>query len=419
MKVIKECPRIKKGERWRKEILREVERIVERVRREGEKALRDFTYKFDGIEIKNFRVEEKEMERARERVKKEEVQALEEVIERIKSFAENQKKSLKNWESGNVIKVGERWVPLRRVGIYVPGGKSPLVSTLLMAGVPARVAGVKELVVATPPSQDGGIDSRLLYACLRLNIREVYRIGGAQAIAALALGTENISPVEKIVGPGNIYVTLAKKILYGEVGIDMLAGPSEAVIIADEGMNPEFIVLDLLSQIEHGEGGMFLFLTHSYTLAQEVLARLKEEIGERRELREAWEKNGGIYVFPTIEEAIEFSNSLAPEHLVLGVSNPGDFLDKVRTSGTLLLGYYSPISLGDFYAGPNHILPTGGAGIFSSSLSVRDFMRCINLIQAQKEGLEKAYPFILTFSRIEGLPLHAKEVEVRIKEEKR
>lgn len=313
--------------------------------------------------------------------------------------------------------LGERWLPLERVGIYVPGGKAPLVSTVLMGVVPATVAGVKEIAVFSPPGRDGEINRVVLAACSILGVEEVYRVGGAQAIAAMALGTKTVRNVDKIFGPGNIYVTMAKKLLYGRVGIDILAGPSELLVLADEAANPTFVAADLLSQAEHGTGDEVCVLaTDSLPLAKRVQREL-----ERLTTPEENAAFGNhtllssitVVAARSLDGAVKFANDFAAEHVEVMVKQASSVAKRITNAGAVFVGDYSPVPVGDFYAGPNHVLPTGGAARFLSGLSVLDFMRRVSVIRYSKKSLQTSLSAVSKMAQVERLLGHAEAVRIR------
>lgn len=416
MRAIKESKRFKseKAELKEKEI---VESIISKIKEEGDKALREFTHKFDGVKIENFKVSEKEIKDAEKKVDKAFTAAIKKAKERIGNFHRKQIERFKDWtQEKDGILTGEIFKPLQKVGIYVPAGLAPLPSTLLMAAIPAKIAGVERIIVITPPQKNGLVDAHILATANLLGIKEIYKAGGAQAIAALAYGTETIPRVDKIVGPGNIYVTLAKKLLYGEVGIDILAGPSEVTIIADDTAEAEFIAHDLLSQTEHGPHSPAILLSPSREICREVEEKIKVLLSVCNEdIKKSWKENGGIYLVQDLKEAFAEANKLAPEHLILAIKNPGAGLDKIKSAGTVFLGNYAPVTLGDYIAGPNHILPTSQTGRWDSPLGVKDFLKCINVVSATKSSLGKLEPFLKSFTDAEKLGNHFQAVKVRSK----
>ncbi|MCD6219263.1 histidinol dehydrogenase [Candidatus Calescamantes bacterium] len=417
MKVWKESIGLKKRNFFPLELEKKVREIVQEVRQKGDRALKEFTRRFDGVELNSFEIKKEEIEESSNLLREEEKYAIEELKKRIEDFSLQEKRSLTPYLCGGKnIQLGKIFVPLNRIGVYVPGGKVPLPSSLLMASIPARVAGVKEIVVTTPPQKTQRIHPSILYAAKISEVETIYTIGGAQAISALAFGTESISRVEKIVGPGNIYVTLAKRIVFGEVGVDMLAGPSEVMVIADEEMPKEWVKFDLLSQLEHGIDSLSILVTTSNTLASWIV----EEMGQLEgDIKKAWERGGGVYEVENLEEAISLANDIAPEHLILGVNEAEIWLKKIKKAGTVFLGYLSPVCAGDFGVGVNHILPTGGSASFSSPLGVKDFMKEINTVHLNREGLEEITPLVETFSQLERLPFHGEEIKCRMEGEKK
>ncbi len=400
-----------------------VKEIINRVKMEKDNAIDIFTIKYDlGEETKidvqtlrEIKVPEKEIEDAEKKVDKDFIIAIKKAKERIENFHQIQKEKFKDWKKEeDGILTGEIFKPLQKVGIYVPAGKAPLSSSLLMAAIPAQIAGVEKIVIATPPQKDDTVSIHILATASLLGLKEIYKVGGAQAIAALAYGTETIPKVDKIVGPGNIYVTLAKKLLYGEVGIDILAGPSEVTIIADDTAEAEFIAYDLLSQTEHGPHSPAILLSVSEKLCKEVEKKIKALLADCDEnIRKSWDNNGGIYLAKDLEEAFTKVNESAPEHLILAIENPHAFLDKIKSAGTVFLGNYSPVTLGDYIAGPNHIIPTSQTGRWDSPLGVKDFLKCINIISAEKSSLQKLEPFLKSLTDAEKLNNHSKAVEIR------
>ncbi len=418
MIAIKEIKRSKsEKEKFKGEKI--VNDIISEVKEKGDKALREFTLKFDAVNIDSFKVSEQDIKNAGQKVDKDFIKAVKKAKERIENFHRIQREKFKDWtKEEDGILTGEIFKPIQRVGIYVPGGRAPLSSTVLMAAIPAQIAGVEEVVIATPPQKDNTVDPHILATANLLGIKEIYKVGGAQAIAALAYGTESIPKVDKIVGPGNLYVTLAKKLLYGEVGIDILAGPSEVTIIADDTAEAEFIAYDLLSQTEHGPHSPAILLSPSEKLCKEVETKIKVLLPDcDKNTQESWQENGGIYKTENLKEAFTKANELAPEHLILAIKNPRDFLDKIKSAGTIFLGNYSPVTLGDYIAGPNHILPTSQTGRWESALGVKDFLKSINIIQAEKSGLRKLEPFLNSLTKAEKLKNHSEAVKVRNKDQ--
>ena len=390
-----------------------VQNIIENVKASGDKALIYYTKKFDKVSLKILKIPANQIQNSTKSLGKTLLGAIKKAIKRINDF---QKINVpKSWIKKTIAgeKLGYKYVPLDSVGIYIPGGKIPLISTVLMTVIPAKVAGVKRIAVFTPPPVHSGI----LSACKLLGINEVYQLGGAQAIAAAAFGTESIKPVDKIVGPGNIYVTLAKKNVFGKVGIDGLYGPSEIAIIADKNANPQFLAMDLLSQLEHGSGLESAFMvTNSETLAKETqkkVFKLVKNLPNKKVVLKSWHKNSAIVVVRDLNKAIELINDLAPEHLEIIVQNPASIVSKIRNAGAVFLGEYSCESVGDYIAGPSHCLPTGGSARFSSGLTVMDFMRKISMISFDKRSFLKVSKDVADLADSEGLKAHGDAVRIR------
>ncbi|MEE8414045.1 MAG: histidinol dehydrogenase [Dehalococcoidales bacterium] len=395
----------------------EVRKWIDDVRRRGDAALIDYTLKFDGVELATLEVVAEQIKAAYKEVDDELLASLKLAAGRITAYHNAQKDSLLKEST----KDGVGWLvrPLNRVGIYVPGGTAFYPSTALMAGIPARVAGVKEVILVTPPRNDGTVHPVTLAAADIAGFDRVFSVGGAQAIAALAFGTESIPAVDKVCGPGNIYVTLAKKLLYGVVGIDGLYGPSEVLIIADETANPEYCAADLLAQAEHDPLASAVLLTTSQPKAEEINRAVKEQLSslKRREIAtEALENRGMIGVVAGMDEAIELANMYAPEHLCLMVDPgvTGAYLDRISNAGCIVVGEKATVVLGDYVAGPSHVLPTGGTARFSSPLNVTDFVKLTSLINLDAASLKKLGPAAQTLASAEGLDAHAKAVEKRL-----
>ena len=395
-----------------------VREIIIKVKKEGDKALLEFTEKYDGARLNpsEILVSKKEWGKVSQEVKKDLLEVIKEAIKKIKNYHLHQKEN--SWftteEKGIIL--GQVVNPIERVGLYVPGGTAAYPSSLIMAAVPAIIAGVKEIVVVTPPSPDGKINPYLLSTAKELSISEIYKIGGAQAIAALAYGTETVKKVEKIVGPGNIYVTLAKKYVFGEVDIDMLAGPSEILIWADKKANPRYLACDLLSQAEHDVRASAILITTSASLVERVKEEIERELKDlnRREIiQEALRNQGKLIIAEEEEIILEFINNFAPEHLELQIENPWQILGAIRNAGAIFMGAYSPEPLGDYWAGPNHILPTSGGARCFSPLSVTDFTKKSSIIFYDKENLRKDGQKIASLARLEGLEAHARSIEIR------
>lgn len=395
-----------------------VKKIINDVRKHGDKAVRKYTEKFDSIKPGKLAISSKEIESAANRSGKGLIKALRESARRIKAYHELQKEE--SWYfSEKEITLGHLIRPVERVGIYVPGGKAAYPSTVLMNVIPAKVAGVKEIVICVP-TPDGMINPAVASAIRLLNITEVYAVGGAQAVAAMAYGTETIKRVDKIVGPGNVFVATAKKLVFGDVGIDMIAGPSEVLIIADKTANPSFIASDLLGQAEHDETASSILITDSEVLAEDVRKEVSSQLEKlsRREIAEkSVKKYGAIILTGDITEAVSIANRIAPEHLEIMTKSPEKLLPDIKNAGAVFLGDWSPESLGDYSAGPNHTLPTCGASRFSSPLGVYDFIKRTSLINASKEGFIALSKTVIEIADNEGLEAHGNSVRVRLDKE--
>ncbi|MBR2568361.1 MAG: histidinol dehydrogenase [Paenibacillus sp.] len=407
------------------EQLNAVLNIVQRVRLEGDEALFHFTRLHDKTEVTtgNIRVTAEDIARAYELVEPSFLEAIREAAQRIRTFHEKQKRA--SWfdiqPDGTML--GQLLRPLRRVGVYVPGGKAAYPSSVLMNVIPAQVAGVKEIVMVTPPSTGGkqGIDPYILVAAAEAGVEEIYRVGGAQAIAALAYGTDSIAKVDKICGPGNIYVALAKREVYGAVDIDSIAGPSEIVVLADETAHASYIAADLLSQAEHDEMASAVLVTTSRALAEAVQQEVEKQLTAlpRQSIAsQSIEQYGAIVVMDSMQEAIALINRLAPEHLEIMIEDPMNELSLVENAGAIFLGNYSSEPVGDYFAGPNHIIPTNGTARFSSPVDVDMFVKKSSLIRYSKEALFAQGETIMKLARHEGLEGHAKAIQVRLEQEK-
>ena len=402
------------------EIIKVVEKIIENVKENGDKALLEYTEKFDKVTLskEQLKVTEEEMVKASSLVEEDFLEAIKLATKNIEEYHEKQKRN--SWmmtrEKGVVL--GQTMRGLETVGIYVPGGTAAYPSSVLMNAIPAKVAGVEKVVMVTPVSKDGSINPYILAAAKVAGVDEIYKLGGAQAIAALAYGTETLPRVDKIVGPGNIYVALAKKSVYGQVNIDMIAGPSEILIIADEAANARYIAADLMSQAEHDVLASAILVTTSEKLAKEVKLELQEQIEEltRKNIIEKSLKDyGAIILVDTIDEAIEIGNKIAPEHLELLIKDPFSRLDEIKNAGSIFLGEYAPEPLGDYMAGTNHVLPTSGTARFFSPLSVDDFIKKSSFIYYTEAALGQVQKNIVTLAEKEGLTAHANSIKVRFK----
>jgi histidinol dehydrogenase len=402
------------------DIQRAVRKIILDVQNQGDRAVKKYTEKFDSVNLARLNVPRKEIQSAAKKVDKDFLRALKLSAKRIRVFHERQKE--KSWQfSKDGITLGQIIRPLERVGVYVPGGKAAYPSTVLMNVIPAQVAGVKEIALCVP-TPSGTLNPHVAAAIKLLEVKEVYRIGGAQAVAALAYGTETIHGVDKIVGPGNIYVAVAKKIVFGEVGIDMVAGPSEILVIADETADSSFIATDLLSQSEHDEMASSVLITDSVQLAEAVKKDLAEQIKklERKEIvKKSLGKYGAIIVTKNLDRAVDIANLIAPEHLEIMTRTPAQFLPKIKNAGAIFLGKWTPEPLGDYAAGPNHTLPTGGTARFSSPLGVYDFIKRTSLINSSKPGFMKLSGTVATLADVEGLESHGNTIRVRQRKCKR
>lgn len=388
-----------------------VRTILDTVRREGDSALISYTKKFDGVDISSIRVSDDEIREALSSVEPEFIAVLEKAAERIRDYHRRQKREGYIISENEGIVLGEKIVPLERVGIYVPGGSAAYPSTVLMDSIPASVALCPEIVMVTPPSRDGRVNPNVLAAASIAGVNEIYKVGGAQAVAALAYGTETIRRVDKITGPGNVFVQEAKRLVSSTVAIDMTAGPSEILIIAEDGSSPEVLASDLLGQAEHDRNATSILLCTSEKLAEDVSKEVERQLSllPRRDIASASiENNGKIIVCDSIDEAVALSNEIAPEHLELFLSDPFSKLAKVKNAGSVFLGKYSPEALGDYMAGPNHTLPTNGSARFSSPLGVDDFVKRIQFTYYTREALEKDADPVALFARKEGLEGHAR-----------
>lgn len=393
-----------------------VKTILKAVERGGDSAVVRYTKKFDRVSLtpSQFRVSPEQVKEAYYQIRKEEGDALRFAAQRIMAFHERQR--TKTWMyQDNGATLGQMVTPLDAVGMYVPGGKAVYPSCVLMSVIPAKVAGVKRVVMCTPMPK-GGVSPYLLVAADIAGVDELYRIGGVQAIGAMAYGTKTVARVDKIVGPGNIYVATAKRLVYGTVGIDMMAGPSELLVIADETANPSHVAADLLCEAEHDEEARAYVITTSDRLAREVVRHVQEQVKKlKREkiVAKSIARHAVAFVVGSMEEAVDLANDIAPEHLGLAVDRPFDYLEKVRHAGALFLGRYTPPAVADYVAGPNHVLPTGGTARFFSPLSFDDYIKKSNIIAYNKEELAKVKDQVARIAHMEGLDAHAKSMESR------
>ena len=393
-----------------------VREIIENVRQNGDKALFEYCERFDGACLSSLKVSEEEMENALGEVPEEFIEVLKRSAENIRKFHERQKREGFSSEDKEGIIIGQKITPIEKAGLYVPGGTAAYPSTVLMDAIPAKIAGVSRVVMVSPVKADGKIKPDIAAAAYVAGVDEIYKVGGAQAIAALAYGTESIPKVDKIVGPGNAFVAEAKRQVFGLVSIDMIAGPSEILIVADETSDAHILAADMLSQAEHDKLATAVLITNSEALAEDVASELEGQLKTlpRQEIaRASIENNGKIIIVENIKEGIEAANLLAPEHFELSVDEPFKYLDLIKHAGSVFLGKNCPEALGDYYAGPNHTLPTGGSARFSNPLSVDDFVKKTQFTYYTKDALEGAYKDIAYFARREGLDGHARSVEVR------
>ena len=395
-----------------------VREIVENVKNRRDEALLEYTKKFDGADLTadRLRVTEEEIREAFSLVEPSLLSVMEKSMKNIREYHEKQKQYSWFDSQPNGTILGQKVTPLASVGVYVPGGKAAYPSSVLMNIIPAKVAGVERIVMVTPPGKDGKVNPVTLAAAHLAGVTDAYKVGGAQAVAALAFGTESIPRVDKIAGPGNIFVALAKKAVYGHVSIDSIAGPSEILVLADESANPRYVAADLLSQAEHDELASAILVTTSMELAEQVSSEVEgfvKELSRKEILEKSLENYGYILVADTMEDAIEAANQIASEHLEIVTRNPFEVMTKIRNAGAIFLGEYSSEPLGDYFAGPNHVLPTNGTAKFFSPLGVDDYVKKSSIIYYSKEALEPIHKDIETFAEAEGLTAHANSIRVR------
>ncbi len=394
--------------------------ILKTVKDKGDQALHDYSIQFDGVDVRDFKVTKDEIDEAFASIDRQLLTDIKIALGNIQTY--HHKQGFKNFElkQDHGVRLGQRVKPIESVGIYVPGGTASYPSTVLMNAVPAKIAGVKNLVMVTPPLKDGSIKASILVAASLAGVDAIYKIGGAHSIAALAFGTKTVPKVDKIVGPGNIYVSMAKKFISGYVGIDMIAGPSEILILADESADPDNVAADLMGQAEHDVLASSILITTSTALADRVIKSLSAQLPnmERQNIiQQALQDYGGIILTETLEEAITLSNRIAPEHLEIITSNPFDVLDKIENAGSIFLGAYTPEPVGDYLAGPNHTLPTSGTARFASPLSTADFQKKSSYLYYTKAALQNFGPSIIRFANEEGLTAHANAIKMRIDKE--
>lgn len=395
-----------------------VQAIIAEVRTSGDLALKNFTEKFDSVRLDEFQVSEDEISEAYKNVSSQLVDIITEAAVNIRKYHEKQLRPSWMTTEENGTMLGQKVTPLDSVGVYVPGGTAAYPSSVLMNVIPAKTAGVERIVMVSPPGRDGKLPAGVLVAADIAGVKEIYKVGGAQAIAALAYGTETIKPVDKITGPGNIYVALAKREVFGDVAIDMIAGPSEIGILADDTARANEVAADLLSQAEHDQRACAVLVTTSRSLAEDVQNEVYKQLSQlpRKEIAtQAIENFGAIYVAADMDEAVSAINQLAPEHLEIVTENPMELLGKIKHAGAIFLGRYSSEPVGDYFAGPNHVLPTNGTARFSSPLSVEDFQKKSSIILYSQKAMNDNGEKIAKFARLEGLEAHARAVEARLK----
>jgi len=428
LKIVKlwECDRkkwealVKRSELDIRSVLPMVKRIISDVKREGDGAILKYTKRFDGVKLRRdeLKVREEEFKLASEKLDPKRVEAIQRAANAIKKF--HLRQMPKEWmaELSPGVRAGQLVRPLESVGVYVPGGLARYPSSLLMAAVPAKVAGVKHLIVCTPTNKTGEVDAAVLAAAEAAGVDSVFKLGGSQAIAAMAYGTQTVPRVEKIVGPGNVYVAAAKLAVASDVDIDFVAGPSEILVVADDSAPPEFVAADLVSQAEHGQDTAAVLVTTSQKLAskvQELIEKIIEDNPRKLIVRKSLRKYGLVVLAKNMREAVEFSNTYAPEHLVLMVKQPRMLLKQITNAGSIFLGSQSPVAAGDFAVGPNHILPTGGVARRRSGLSVLDFLRLPTVQELSRAGLKRVAETAIRLAEVEGLPGHARSIMERLR----
>ncbi|WP_085993484.1 histidinol dehydrogenase [Oceanobacillus senegalensis] len=390
--------------------------IIKQVRLEKDAALFRYTKEFDGIELNQFLVSEEEIAEAEIKVETEFMEAIRKAKSNIREFHQAQKEQSWMMEKENGVLLGQKVSPIEKVGVYIPGGKAAYPSSILMDVIPAQIAGVEKIVITTPPQSDGKISPYVLATASELGIDTVYKVGGAQAIAALAYGTESIEKVDKIVGPGNAFVARAKKWVFGDVAIDMIAGPSEICVVADETAPPHYVAADLLSQAEHDESASAICVTTNQDLANQIKAEVENQtiqLERKAIVEESLKQNGKIIIARDEAEVFQIVNEIAPEHLQLMIENPMEKMQQVKHAGAIFLGTHSPEPLGDYFAGPNHTLPTSGTARFASPLGVYDFVKKSSIIRYSENALSQATDHIATIANVEGLTAHAKSITIR------
>ena len=399
----------------------QVAEIIENVRKNKDSAIFEYSKKFDHADIndENILVSEEEIKEAYEKVDAKLLEVMRKSLVNIRAYHEKQKQNswFQSEENGAIL--GQKVTPIEKVGVHVPGGKAVYPSSVLMNVVPAKVAGVDEIIMTTPPGKDGKVNPSTLVAAKEAGVDKIYKVGGAQAVAALAFGTESVPKVDKIVGPGNIYVALAKKAVFGHVSIDSIAGPSEILVLADDTATPRYVAADLLSQAEHDEMASAILVTTSKKLAEEVskeVDKFTEELSRKEIIQKSLDNFGYILVAETMDEAIATANEIAPEHLEIITENPFETMTKIKNAGAIFLGEYSSEPLGDYFAGPNHVLPTNGTAKFFSALGVDAFVKKSSIISYSREALEPVYKDIVQFAECEQLTAHANSIRVRFED---
>lgn len=397
-----------------------VDKIVADIRERGDEALFEYTERFDGVKLSEdtVTVTEEEIKEAYDKIDPELLKVIRDAIVNIRDYHMLQKRA--SWfETKNGIFLGQRILPIARVGVYVPGGRAVLSSSVLMNVIPAKVAGVPEIIMVTPPQKEGGLNPASVVAAVEAGVTKILKAGGAQAIAALAYGTKSIPKVDKIVGPGNIFVALAKKAVYGSVGIDSIAGPSEILVLADETADPKYVAADLLSQAEHDEMASAILVTTSSELAEKVsveVDRMTEKLSRKEIIKKSLENYGCIFIAESMDDAVRAANAIASEHLEILTKDPFNTMTYIKNAGAIFLGPYSSEPLGDYFAGPDHILPTNGTAKFFSPLNVDDFVKKSSVISYSEEALKPVYKEIITFAEAEGLTAHANSIAVRFED---
>lgn len=398
-------------------IITTVSNILANVRANGDAAVYEYTEAFDHVTLSSLEVTQAEIDTCYAQVDPAFIKNLEEARENIEFFHKAQRKDGFELTKEDGVYLGQRILPLERVGVYVPGGRAAYPSSVLMNVIPAKIAGVPDIIMVTPPSKDGSIDPYIAVAAKIAGVKTIFKVGGAQAVAALAYGTSTIPQVDKIVGPGNIFVATAKKLVYGQVDIDMIAGPSEILVIADEGANPAYVAADLISQAEHDPMASSILLTTSLSLANKVQIEVEKQadaLPKKSIIKESFENYGAIMVLDSLTQCIEISNAIAPEHLELQVENPKQYLPLVKHAGSVFLGYYTCESIGDYFGGTNHVLPTSGTARFYSALNVDNFVKKSSYLYWSKEALQKDGEKIINIAEHEHLDGHANAVKVRL-----